>query len=165
MTQTRPLLVGRDPRLTDVTDADLQKQFVMAMQIQGELNRTHGAVIRIRSLKSQLQKAAASNASIAGSAAAIAGKLDEIEADLYQVKNRSPRDTLNYPIKLNNQIAVLQRIVDTGDYQPTDQDRQVFLELTARLNAILARLDEVTARDLKQLNEKLAALKLPAITF
>ena len=35
-----------------------------------------------------------------------------ISTRYYQVKNRSPRDTLNYPIQLNNQLAVLQRLVE-----------------------------------------------------
>ena len=66
-----------------------------------------------------------------------------MEQDLYQVKNRSPRDTLNYPIKLNNQLSVLEREVDTGENRPTDQDYAVFKELSARLDQILARLNAI----------------------
>lgn len=87
----------------------------------------------------------------------IASKLDEVEQDLYQVRNRSPRDTLNYPIKLNNQLAVLQHQVDTGDNRPTDQDYAVLKELTARLNEILTRLDGVVSGDLGTFNQGLAA--------
>ncbi len=164
--QTQPLLIERDPRLTNITDAELQEQFKLAIQIRDELSRAHQAVIRIRSLDTQLQKSAAdaSDPQISRSAATIKSKLDEIESDLYQVKNQSPRDTLNYPIKLNNQLAVLQRIVDTGDYQPTDQDYAVFHELTDRLHEILNRLDQVDATDLKQLNEQLVARKLPPVS-
>jgi len=32
-----------------------------------------------------------------------------VEEDLYQVRNRSNQDPLNFPIKLNNQIAALMR--------------------------------------------------------
>ena len=70
--------------------------------------------------------AEAKDPGISQAAALIKSKLDEIESDLYQVKNRSPRDTLNYPIKLNNQLAVLQRLVDAGEFRPTDQEYAVF---------------------------------------
>jgi hypothetical protein len=86
----------------------------------------------------------------------IASKLDEVEQDLYQVRNRSPRDTLNYPIKLNNQLAVLERQVDTGDNRPTDQDYAVLKDLTARLEEILARLKTVESGDLGPFNQSLA---------
>lgn len=105
----------------------------------------------------------ANDPKVAERTALIKSKLDEIEGDLYQVKNRSPRDTLNYPIKLNNQLAVLQRLVDSGDSRPTDQDYAVFRELTARLAEILGRLDQVTASDLKQLNDLLAGHRLAPV--
>jgi len=72
------------------------------------------------------------------------------------VRNRSPRDTLNYPIKLNNQLAVLQHEVDTGESRPTDQDYVVFKELTARLDEILRRLNSVVSGDLASFNQTLA---------
>jgi hypothetical protein len=80
------------------------------------------------------------------------------------VKNRSPRDTLNYPIKLNNQLAVLQRLVDTGEFPPTDQEYAVFRELTLRLDEILARLDQVVATDLKRLNDQLGPRNVKLVT-
>jgi hypothetical protein len=165
VTETQPLVIRRDPRLTDVTDADLQEQFKFAVEIRDQTSRAHEAVLRIRSLKTQMEKSAADakDQAISRRAALITSKLDEIEGDLYQVKNRSPRDTLNYPIKLNNQLAVLQRLVDTGDSRPTDQDYAVFRELTARLSQILSRLDQVTASDLKQLNDQLTARRIAPV--
>jgi len=151
--------------LTDVTDADLQEQFRLAIQIRDETDRAHRAVLRIRSIEDQLKQRAAStqDSGIARQAALITSKLDEVQQDLYQVRNRSPRDTLNYPIKLNNQLAVLQRLVDMGDYRPTDQDYEVLRELTARLNEILSRMNQVVSRDLMQLNERLKAGKLDPV--
>ena len=34
------------------------------------------------------------------------------------MRNRSPRDTLNYPIKLNNQLAFVMEVVESGDIPP-----------------------------------------------
>ena len=165
VTETKPLIVRRDPRLANVSDADLQKQFQLAIQIRDETARAHEAIIQIRSIKDQLSQRmrASKDAEALRLASAIRSKLDEVEQDLYQTKNRSPRDTLNYPIKLNNQLAVLQNLVDMGDNPPTDQDYAVFEELKVRLHQILARLDRVNADDLTQFNQRMAAEKLDPV--
>jgi hypothetical protein len=157
--QTRRLTIQKDPRLTGISDADLAEQFRLAMQIRDETDRAHRSVLEIRSIREQLKQRAqaAGDASLTRRSAQIASKLDEVEQDLYQVRNRSPRDTLNYPIKLNNQLAVLQHEVDTGNNRPTDQDYAVLKELSARLDEILARLHNVLAGDLGAFNQGLAA--------
>jgi photosystem II stability/assembly factor-like uncharacterized protein len=165
VTQTQPLIIRRDPRLTEITDANLQEQFKLAIDLRDQTSRANQAVIRIRSLKTQIDKSAAQakDSGVSGRAAVIRSKLDEVEGDLYQVKNRSPRDTLNYPIKLNNQLATLQQFVDMGDARPTDADYVVFQELKARLDEILKRLDSVVSADLKQLNDQLSARGAPTV--
>ena len=95
-----------------------------------------------------------------GQADGIKLRLDAVEEEIYQVRNRSPRDTLNYPIKLNNQLAVLQTYVDTGSSRPTDQEYAVFKELAANLDGILGRLSQVVSGDLARLNTALEALGL-----
>jgi hypothetical protein len=57
------------------------------------------------------------------------------------VRNRSNQDPLNFPIKLNNQIAALMRVIEAGDAKPTDQSYTVYKELTERLQKLKARLD------------------------
>jgi hypothetical protein len=95
----------------------------------------------------------------------VLARLDAVEEEIYQVKNRSPRDTLNYPIKLNNQLAVLQTYVDTGSSRPTDQEYAVFKELTGNLDAILARLGQVVNGDLARLNTGLTSAGFGAGTL
>jgi photosystem II stability/assembly factor-like uncharacterized protein len=164
-TETQPLSVLRDPRLTDVSDADLRAQFELAVQIRDATARAHIAVLEIRSIREQVNQRvqAANDAETTRLAAAIRSKLDEVEQDLYQTRNRSPRDTLNYPIKLNNQLAVLQNLVDMGDNKPTDQDYKVFEELKRRLNGILTRLDQVVSEDIGQFNRGMASKKLDPV--
>ena len=106
---------------------------------------------------------AASDTETTQLAAEIKSKLDEIEQDLYQARNRSPRDTLNYPIKLNNQLAVLQTEVESGDSKPTDQDFAVFKELKAHLNQILGRYRTVLDNDLARFNRRMQSRKLEPV--
>jgi hypothetical protein len=163
--ETRRLVIEKDPRLTDVSEADLQEQFRLAMRIRDETDRAHRAVLEIRSIREQLKQRAqaANDTSLTQRSSQIASKLDEVEQDLYQVRNRSPRDTLNYPIKLNNQLAVLQHEVDTGENRPTDQDYVVLKELTERLDEVLQRLDNVVSSDLGSFNQSLATKNIEPV--
>ena len=164
-TLAKPLVIRRDPRLANVTDADLQEQFALAIQIRDKTSQAHEAVIRIRGIKDQLQKREASlkDAGLATAAEALKTRLSGIEEEIYQVRNRSPRDTLNYPIKLNNQLAVLETWVETGNSRPTDQDYAGFKELSAHLALIMSQLNQALTGDLKSLNDTLAARNLDPI--
>ena len=128
-TSTQPLKVEKDPRLTDVSQADLEEQFQLAMKVRDEVSEADDMVVLIRKAK-------------ATASPALKDRLSTIEEELYQVRNRSNQDPLNFPIKLNNQIAALERVIETGDAKPTDQSYVVYKELTARLNALKAKLDE-----------------------
>src|SRR5262249_51048396 len=50
-TQTQPLVVRRHPLYKDVTDADLQEQFDLAIQIRDKTSEANNAVIQIRNIK------------------------------------------------------------------------------------------------------------------
>ena len=103
------------------------------------------AVIQIRKTCKKMEKemnASASKANAEKMNATIAS-LRAIEQDLYQVKNRSGQDPLNFPIKLNNRFASLRRSVETGDARPTDGAYQVFKELSAELDGHLKKLDKI----------------------
>jgi hypothetical protein len=78
-----------------------------------------------------------------------------IEADLYQVKNQSGQDPLNFPIKLNNRLASLRRSVENGDAKPTDGAYLVFDELSSEMNIHLGKLNKILSSDLKKINQLL----------
>ena len=61
---------------------------------------------------------------------------------------------------MNNKLAALQGIVESGDYKPTDQSYAVFKDLSARLDKQLARLEALAKADLAAFNTLLAGLKL-----
>ena len=93
-------------------------------------------VIKIRDVKKRLKDRASPETE------RLEARLTAVEEDLYQVRNRSGQDPLNFPIKLNNQLAALERSITTGDGKPTDQSYVVFKELSGRLEALRIRLDE-----------------------
>src|SRR5581483_1179218 len=151
-TVTRPLKVERDPRETSISQADLEEQFKLATQVLNKTSEANEMVIRIRDLKKQVDDRVKKAPSLNGPGERLTTRLSAVEEDVYQVRNRSGQDPLNFPIKINNQIAALLRVVETGDYKPTDQDYVVFKELSGRLDEIKARLDAILKNDLGAFN-------------
>ena len=151
-TVTRPLKVERDPRESAISQADLEEQFKLAMQARDKTSEANDMVVKIRDLKKQIDDRVKKAPSLNASSERLTTRLSAVEEDVYQVRNRSGQDPLNFPIKINNQIAALLRIIETGDYKPTDQDYVVFKELSARLDEIKSRLDAILKSDLATFN-------------
>jgi len=90
-------------------------------------------------------------------------ELTKIEETLYQTKSKSRQDPLNYPIRLNNRLTALVRVVATGDNRPTAQARGVYGELARAIDAEIQKLRQVISTGLVTFNDKLKALGTPAI--
>jgi len=163
--ETQPLVVKIDPRLSGVTEKDLQAQFDFAMKVRDKTSEANQAVIEIREIKKQLRDRVdkAKDSSFTTAAESLAKKLSEVEEEIYQVRNQSNQDPLNFPIKLNNRIAALRRSVETGDARPTNASYQVFKELSAEIDVQLAKLKNIKETDLAAFNQTLTFRKLEPI--
>jgi hypothetical protein len=162
LTRMQDFEIQRNPSVKTVTDADLQTQFALAMQISERVSEANGAVMRIRDFKQQIADriGRSSDATLKSSGQALVEKLTAVEGEIYQHRLRSGQDPLNYPIKLNNKLAALQGTVESGDYRPTDQSYAVFKELSGRLDTQLARLEALVKSDVAALNAALTAAGL-----
>ena len=94
---------------------------------------------------------------------ALNAKLTTIEEALYQTKNQSSQDPLNYPIRLNNKLAALGGSVGGSDNVPTEQAYQVYDDLAGRIDAELKKLDEVLQADVPAFNKAVKELEIPAV--
>jgi photosystem II stability/assembly factor-like uncharacterized protein len=166
ITKTQEFVVKRNDAAQGVTDADLEAQFALAKQINDKVSAANEAIIRIRAIKDQvgdrLKKTSDGKIKTAGDT--LTEKLTAIEGEIYQYRNRSNQDPLNFPIRLNNKLAALQGIVETGDYRPTDQSYAVFKELSGRLDKQFGALDALLKSDLEPFNRLLARKKLGPVT-
>ena len=140
VSETRPLMVSKDPRLTNVTNADLAEQFRLAMEVRDKTSEANEMVIRIREIKKNIGEKVKKDPKLDAAGERLSTRLSAVEEDLYQVRNRSNQDPLNFPIKLDNQIAALMRVVESGDSKPTDQSYVVFKELNERLRNLGKRV-------------------------
>jgi len=160
-TKTQPFAIVRNP-LGTATDADLQEQFRLAKQINDRVTAANEAVLRLRSIKEQIGERLTKlkDAKIKSTGDALTEKLTDVEGEIYQFRNRSNQDPLNFPIRLNNKLAALQGIVESGDYKPTDQSYAVFKELAAALEKQLGRVDVLIETDVDAFNKQIVRKKL-----
>jgi photosystem II stability/assembly factor-like uncharacterized protein len=157
--KTYPFSVEMNPNLKGITQEDLEEQFKLASQIRDQTSRANEAVIMIREMRSAIEDRLSSveDASVTEMANKVVNPMTAIEEDLYQVKNRSNQDPLNFPIKLNNRFAYLRRSLERGDARPTDGAYQVFKELSRELDDHLAKLSGVLDSELPKFNAMLTA--------
>jgi len=128
------------------------------MRIRDRLSAANDAVKTIRNVAYQIQTDSVdAPAGFMDVAAPFSVRLHGIESELYQVKNRSGQDPLNFPIKLNNEIAALAGTVASSNGRPTAPTYAVFETLSAELDTQLAALKTVIATDLPKLNAVLRA--------
>jgi photosystem II stability/assembly factor-like uncharacterized protein len=144
-TETQTFNILKDPRST-ASQAELEEQFAFLVAVRDSSSEANNAVRKIRNVKTQLadrvaKMPAAQQPAFKTKADALSSQLSAVEAELYQVKNQSGQDPLNYPIRLNNKIAALGGVAGSADARPTDQTREVFRILSAQLDAQLKRLD------------------------
>jgi len=168
--QTRGFALQRDPRVT-TSPEDYQRQFDLLIRIRDRVSAANDAVKRIRDVKEQLDGAATRARGLPGDAGrriaqladSIKARLSVVEAEIYQVKNRSSQDPLNYPIRLNNKIAALAGVVASADAAPTDQSLQVFEQLSAALQVQLDRLKAMIDADVPAFNKLVKDSDVPAV--
>ncbi len=152
---TQPFAIAKHP-LRPISDADLQYQWDLASRIRDKVNEANRAVINIRRIKSDIAartKDAPKEVQDAG--ASLAQALSAVEEDVYQVRNQSGQDPLNFPIKTNNRLASLLRVAVTGEGRPTGNVEVIFNDLIQELKGHTDRLDRTLTTDLPAFNRML----------
>jgi len=162
-TMQAPLEVKIDPRVSAGQD-DLQAQYEFLKDIRDNMNEINKTIQEIRDVRSKLN----SLSSIVEDTV-ILKSIDEnikkgklIEEILYQTKNKSPQDPLNFPIRLNNKYGHVGSLADFGFNRPTQQMYDVKEEFEEILNEQFKNWDEVK-ESISKLNEDLHDAKVPYI--
>jgi hypothetical protein len=165
-TQTQPFLVQRHPLFTDVSQADYEAQFRIAIAVRDKVSEANNAVIQIRNLKKEVADRLTKSADprLKATGDSLTARLGAVEEEIYQVRNQSNQDPLNFPIKINNRIASLLEVVDRGDGRPTGNVGPIFTNLKAELKVQTDRLQKVIDKDLAALNAELKRLGLAPIS-
>ena len=165
-TLTQPFEIVKDPRLTTVTQADFEAQFRLSTEIAARVDDAHRAVLQIRGVREQVDDrlSKSDDPTLAREAGELRQGISAVEEEVYQVRMEARQDPLNFPIKLNNQIAAIRGIVESADARPTDQSREAFEFLSVQLDAQLNQLQVYLGEELDELNDRLRALGLEPVT-
>lgn len=146
--------------------AGMQKQYDFITDVNETVDKAHKSIRKMRNIEAQLkdfQKQYKGNEKVEPlieKAKTLSDQLSEIENALYQTKNRSRQDPLNFPIKLTNKLAHLNSLVGMDDFPPTEQDIQVKEELTAKINTQLDKFDQLLSDEVKEFNQEFNELDL-----
>ena len=157
-----------DPR-SSATQQDLIAQFNFINSVNEKITETHKAIGNIREIKGQLEeldkrvKESNNYKPIAEQIQNITDKIRKIEEALYQTKNKSRQDPLNFPIRLNNKLAHLKNQVGFGNNKPTDQAMEVKDELTKQIDEQLTDWQNVQNQDIPNLNKLIKESDIDAI--
>jgi photosystem II stability/assembly factor-like uncharacterized protein len=158
-------VVLKDARLDGiVSDADVQEQFELALDVRNRTSNANQGVINIRDCTAQIDARIAADPGVTEQGTALKNALSVVENELYQTRLRSNQDPLNFPIKLNNKIATLRSVIESVEGEPTDQSHEVFDLLEGQLIAQLDRLAEIVATDVPAFNALLQSRGQPPIT-
>jgi hypothetical protein len=167
-TYTQSFEIRKDPRL-QTTPEEFDKQFALLTQIRDKLTETHNAIAQIRDVRRQvddLLKRVGDQPSakpVVTAGGQLNRKLQAVEEALYQTKNQSSQDPLNYPIRLNNKLAALGGVVARADAQPTEQSYALYAELAAQIDAQLRQLSQLMTDDLRSFNALARSADIPFV--
>ena len=160
----------KDPR-TSGTLEDIKAQFDFSIAVRNKLSETHVAIKKIRTAREQINrvtepmKGKEEMKDVNELSKSILDDMKKIEEALYQTKNRSGQDPLNYPVRLNNKLAALGSEVDGSDYRPTQQVNEVYKEVVDKIDFQLNQLDKVMSEKVPKFNELIKQKQVNAVTI
>jgi hypothetical protein len=171
-----PFTIEPDRRAGTPEQEDLQAQFDFMLDVRDKVSEAHQAIIDLRKVRDQIngfqtrvgeQDSQSSKEHLEAAMTygdSIVGRLTEVEEALYQTKNRSGQDPLNYPIRLTNKLAHLNSIAGIGNFRPTDQLYTVKAELSAAIDQELDNYRITLEEMIPAYNQMIRAAEVDVIT-
>ena len=154
---SQTLTVLKDPNV-GASDADIQKQTAMLMDLRKDLESAADMTNQIEIIRAQLGDLGqlVRDASVKTAAVDLEKKLTDIEDNLIQRKySGQGQDTTRFPTELIGKFTYLAGDVAGGDYPPNMQEQEVKTMFEAQLASLRKRLDDVVSGDLNNFNRML----------
>jgi len=155
--QSKTVTILPDPR-AESSLADMEKQFSFISDINITMDQAHKSIKKIRNVKKQLSgfeaqyKGNEEVKELLDKSKKLREDLSEIEKALYQTKNKSNQDPLNFPIRLTNKLGHLNSLVRMGDFAPTNQDIAVKDELSQKIKVQLDAFNTIVDEEISAFN-------------
>jgi photosystem II stability/assembly factor-like uncharacterized protein len=163
---TERLEVRKDPH-SGGTEADIAEQMTMLFQLRRDLDAAADMVDQIEVVRSQLQalpRLVEGDAEIRRAAGELEQKFIDLEMNLVDLRlTGRGQDGVRWGAKLVSKLGYLANGLMSGDFRPTDQQREVQQILEERLRVHQQGLEALVGRDLAAFNELLRRRNLPAV--
>ncbi|WGD35686.1 glycosyl hydrolase [Olleya sp. YS] len=161
----QPFTIVANPN-AESTQSDMEQQFMFIKDINQTIDNAHKAIKKMRRVSEQLSAFEAQYKDddnlkdLVDKAKSLKEQFTKIEEALYQTKNRSGQDPLNFPIRLTNKLGHLNSLVRMGDFAPTEQDIAVKNELTLKINEQLEVFNKIISDEISAFNSAFNAKQL-----
>ncbi|KQC30480.1 WD40/YVTN/BNR-like repeat-containing protein [Flagellimonas eckloniae] len=168
--QSKEFNILLDPR-AEVSVTDMQKQYDFISDINETVDLAHKSIKKIRKINTKLDafvkqyKDNGQTTDLVEKAKKMKEDFGEIEKALYQTKNRSNQDPLNFPIRLTNKLGHLNSLVSIDDFPPTEQDIAVKNELSSKIKTQLTAFDALIEKEMKEFNTEFNGLRLDYLSI
>lgn len=155
---TQPLKVLKDPK-SEGTEAQIGLQNAMIGEIKGDLTDAAGIVNQLEWLRRQASDLKAilqdqKNPEVTKAIDGLEAEAIEIEGNLIQMKiTPQGQGGIRFPAQVVEKLRYLAGAVETADFQPTDQHREVHQGLKKRLLDSQTRFNQLLDKDLPAFNE------------
>jgi hypothetical protein len=166
--QTVPLHLAIDPR-TKGAEAALQKQFALAVQVNGRISQLHQAVNEIRDLRSQIKDLHTRFGDdqrlkpAFDAADELEHKMSAVEQQLIQVNMKGSEANLAFPTMLNERFDTFSHLIDAGDTTPTKSQLNIFQMLNGQLEEQLKKWRQIKSEDVTRVSGIIKQANLPAL--
>ena len=160
----------KDPR-TSGTIQDIKEQFDFQITVRNKLSETNKAIKKIRTAREQINrvvepfKGKEDLKDVTDMAKAINESMKKIEETLYQTKNKSNQDPLNFPVRLNDKLAGLGSQAGSSDFKPTEQVKAVYQEISGKIDEQLAALSKIFNEKIPAFNDLIRQKSINVITL
>jgi photosystem II stability/assembly factor-like uncharacterized protein len=163
--QQKNFTIVKDPRSSAAPETYAQYHD-FASEVRDKITEAHEAIIEIRDIRSQLnnyKERVKEDTVLVNEIKKIDSLMTDVEEALYQTKNRSSQDPLNYPVRLTNKIGYLNSILGNGEYPPTDQAFELRKELEGMIDAELGKYSRIKTEMLPSFNQMVREKNIDAI--
>ena len=162
-----PFTVKADPNYK-ITQTEYKTQLAFLKQVRDKFNETQKAIKEIRALRTQINSFVGMQGKdipkdVKQMADSINKQITSIEETLYQTKSKSGQDVLNYPIKLNDKLAGVFDVANSGNFPPSKQVLDVYNDLASQIDIQLRQLENIKGKDIPAFNDLIRQKALPVI--
>jgi hypothetical protein len=161
---SQSLVVRKDPN-SGGTDADVEAQTRMLVELRGSLNAAADTVNQIEMMRSQIEALDRLTADPAVKKAAdeLNQQLMAVEMNLVDLRITGGQDGVRYASKLLGKINYLTGGLSSADFKPTDQQLEAKKVIEDQLKGVQTQAEGLRTRVLSGFNDQLRNKNLPII--